>query len=53
MTSWRRIFFYEGILTMGIGLIAFIILPKTPETTRILNETERTLLVCRASSDRR
>ena len=30
---------------MGIGLIAFVILPKTPETTRILNDTERTLLV--------
>ena len=34
-------------MTIGLGLIAFVILPKTPERTRILNETERTLLLAR------
>lgn len=39
--TWRNIFFFEGLVTMFIGLIAPIWLPSSPETCRFLSDRER------------
>ncbi|KAF7309920.1 MFS general substrate transporter [Mycena indigotica] len=49
--SWRKIFFFEGIITTGIGLLCFIIIPTDPQRTRMLNEEERALALARIEAD--
>ncbi|KAI3393339.1 hypothetical protein diail_4420 [Diaporthe ilicicola] len=39
--SWRNIFFFEGLITMVIGLIAPIWLPGSPATCKFLTEREQ------------
>ncbi|KAG6355183.1 hypothetical protein INS49_004264 [Diaporthe citri] len=39
--TWRNIFFFEGIITMIIGLIAPIWLPASPATCKFLTEREQ------------
>ncbi|KAF2160912.1 hypothetical protein M409DRAFT_28790 [Zasmidium cellare ATCC 36951] len=39
--TWRNIFFFEGLLTMILGGLAPLILPQSPETSKILTERER------------
>ena len=39
--DWRNIFFFEGLITMIVGLLAPIIMPTTPDKTWFLNERER------------
>ncbi|KAK7056452.1 hypothetical protein VNI00_003007 [Paramarasmius palmivorus] len=40
-----------GIITCGIGLICFFILPDDPRRTRMLNEEERALAIARIDAD--
>lgn len=42
--------FYEGIITIGIGLLLFFLYPSDPSTSRILNEDERALALSRLSA---
>ncbi|KAF7308338.1 MFS general substrate transporter [Mycena chlorophos] len=49
--SWRKIFFFEGIITTGIGLICFVIIPTDPQNTRMLNDEERALALARIEAD--
>ncbi|KAF7308910.1 MFS general substrate transporter [Mycena kentingensis (nom. inval.)] len=49
--TWRKIFFVEGIITTGIGLASFIILPTDPENTRMLTEEERALVLARIEAE--
>ncbi|KAK6967120.1 putative transporter C11D3.18C [Favolaschia claudopus] len=49
--SWRKIFLVEGIITTGIGLLGFLIIPTDPERTRMLNEDERALALARIEAD--
>ncbi|KAF5326743.1 hypothetical protein D9619_004681 [Psilocybe cf. subviscida] len=49
--SWRKIFFVEGVITFGVGLILFFITPGDPLTTRMLNEKERALAIARLNAD--
>ncbi|KAI1411465.1 putative MFS transporter [Hypoxylon sp. FL1857] len=49
--AWRMIFLVEGIITMGLSLIAFFTLTDRPETARWLTEEEKTLAVARVKSE--
>ncbi|KAJ7180789.1 MFS general substrate transporter [Mycena filopes] len=49
--SWRKIFLVEGIITTGIGLICFIIIPTDPQRTRMLNPEEKALALARIDAD--
>ncbi|TFK39756.1 MFS general substrate transporter [Crucibulum laeve] len=51
VSSWRKIFLIEGIITTGFGLILFFILPDNPRTTRMLNKEERALAIARIDKD--
>lgn len=49
--EWRMVFLVEGIITMGISLIALVTLTDRPETARWLSEEEKTLAVARVKSE--
>ncbi|KAI2472942.1 putative MFS transporter [Annulohypoxylon bovei var. microspora] len=50
--AWRMVFLVEGIITMGLSLIAFVTLTDRPETARWLNEEEKALAINRVKSER-
>ncbi|KAK0622775.1 major facilitator superfamily domain-containing protein [Immersiella caudata] len=52
VTGWRMIFLVEGIVTMGLALIAFATLPNGPETARWLTDEERALAIGLLQSER-
>ncbi|PLB39068.1 putative MFS transporter [Aspergillus candidus] len=52
LKSWRMIFAIEGIITIGLGLIAFFTLTDRPETARWLNQDEKDLAIARIKSER-
>ena len=39
---WKLLYIIEGCATLTVGFIALFILPSKPQTTKILNEDERT-----------
>ncbi|UNI22835.1 hypothetical protein JDV02_008687 [Purpureocillium takamizusanense] len=49
---WRMIFAIEGIITIGVSLIAFGTLTDRPETARWLSESEKKLAIVRIKSER-
>ncbi|KAF8954838.1 MFS general substrate transporter [Flammula alnicola] len=49
--SWRKIFFVEGIITTGVGLLLLVIIPSDPLKSRMLNEAERKLAIARLNAD--
>ncbi|KAF5351232.1 hypothetical protein D9756_008302 [Leucocoprinus leucothites] len=49
--GWRKIFFIEGIITLGIGIALLFILPEDPCRTKMLNESERALAIARINAD--
>ncbi|KAM0722483.1 hypothetical protein Q7P37_001924 [Cladosporium fusiforme] len=52
VTSWRMIFMIEGIITVGLGLIGFVILTDRPDTARWLSSEEKELAAWRVRSER-
>lgn len=50
--SWRLIFVIEGIITVGIGLVALIFLTDRPETAKWLSQAEKDLVIARVKSER-
>ncbi|KAK0388020.1 hypothetical protein NLU13_4264 [Sarocladium strictum] len=50
--SWRAIFVVEGIITLGIGLIATVLLTDRPDTARFLTPEEREVAVNRIREER-
>lgn len=50
--TWRMIFAIEGIITIGLGILAFFILTDRPETARWLSPEEKQLAVARIRSER-
>lgn len=50
--AWRMIFAIEGIITIGLGLIAFFTLTDRPETARWLTQEEKDLAIARVKSER-
>ncbi|GAA5836738.1 hypothetical protein JCM11251_002713 [Rhodosporidiobolus azoricus] len=49
--SWRLIFFCEGIISMGIAVIAWFLMPNTPSQCRWLSDKERALAEARIKSE--
>jgi len=49
--SWRKIFLVEGIITTGIGLLCFVIIPTDPQHTRMLTAEEKALALARIDAD--
>lgn len=52
LRSWRMIFAIEGIITIGLALVAFATLTDRPETARWLTEEEKEIAVARVKSER-
>lgn len=52
LERWRMIFAVEGIITCGLGLIAFFTLTDRPATARWLSQDEKDLAVARVKSER-
>lgn len=52
LTDWRMIFAIEGIITVGLSLIAFYSLTDRPETAHWLTEEEKNLCIARVKSER-
>ncbi|KAL1591761.1 hypothetical protein SLS60_011760 [Paraconiothyrium brasiliense] len=50
--GWQMIFAIEGILTIGVALVAFITLTDRPETARWLTEEQKQLAVDRIKGER-
>jgi MFS family permease len=50
--SWRMIFVIEGIITSGIGILAFFTLTDRPSTARWLTQEEKDLAIARVKSER-
>lgn len=50
--KWRMIFVIEGIITIALGLIAFLTLTDRPETARWLTKEEKELAIARVKSER-
>ncbi|KAJ4261656.1 hypothetical protein NW762_007094 [Fusarium torreyae] len=49
---WRMIFAIEGIITVGLSLLAYITLTDRPETARWLTQEEKDLCIARVKSER-
>lgn len=49
--TWRNIFFFEGLITMIIGLLAPIWMPHSPERAKFLNDRERYIAAARLVRD--
>lgn len=52
LRTWRMIFFIEGILTIGIGVIALFTMTDRPGSARWLSEEEKDLAISRLKSER-
>ncbi|KAK9422314.1 putative Major facilitator superfamily domain-containing protein [Seiridium unicorne] len=50
--SWRMIFFVEGIITIGISVVALVFLTDRPESARWLTQEEKDLAIARVKSER-
>ncbi|MCJ1435677.1 hypothetical protein MMC27_005052 [Xylographa pallens] len=49
--AWQWLFILEGVITIGVAILAFFILPDFPRTTTWLSEQERELAVWRLDED--
>src|SRR6201992_881689 len=52
LKSWRMIFAVEGIITMGLALIAYFTLTDRPETASWLDRDEKEMAIARIKSER-
>ncbi|WPH02756.1 Hypothetical protein R9X50_00562400 [Acrodontium crateriforme] len=52
LKSWRMIFFVEGVITIGLALIAFFTLTDRPATAKWLTQEEKDLAIARVKSER-
>ncbi|KAF7548677.1 hypothetical protein G7Z17_g6909 [Cylindrodendrum hubeiense] len=50
--NWRMIFAIEGIITVGLSLVAFFSLTDRPETAWWLTQEEKELCIARVKSER-
>lgn len=50
--NWRMIFAVEGVITIGLGLLAFITMTDRPETARWLTQEEKDIAIARVKSER-
>lgn len=52
LKQWRMIFAIEGIITIGLSLIAFFTLTDRPATAKWLTQEEKDLAISRIKSER-
>ncbi|KAH7401295.1 major facilitator superfamily domain-containing protein [Pyrenochaeta sp. MPI-SDFR-AT-0127] len=52
LRGWEMIFAIEGIITVAIGLLAFVTMTDRPETARWLTEAQKELAINRVKSER-
>ncbi|KAJ4150416.1 hypothetical protein LMH87_011168 [Akanthomyces muscarius] len=52
LESWRMIFAIEGIITIGLGIVALLVLTDRPETAIWLSPEEKKLAIARVRSER-
>lgn len=52
LRRWRMIFAIEGIITIGLGVVALFTLTDRPETARWLSPEEKELSIARVKSER-
>lgn len=50
--GWQMIFVVEGIITMGVAIVALAILTDRPDTARWLSEEQKELAINRVKSER-
>ena len=50
--GWHWIFIIEDLVTVITAIVAKVLIVDWPETSSLLNEEERALLLCRLSEDR-
>ncbi|KAI1308599.1 major facilitator superfamily domain-containing protein [Xylaria venustula] len=50
-SPWQWLFIIEGVITVGVALIAIPILPNFPRTTKWLSEEEKALAIWRLEED--
>jgi MFS family permease len=50
--SWRMLFGIEGIITIGLSLIAYVTMTDRPATARWLTQEEREMAIARVKSER-
>src|SRR3569833_898961 len=50
-TEWRMIFAIEGIITIGLSVIAFFTLTDRPATTRWLTQEEKNLAIAQNKTE--
>lgn len=51
ITKWRVLFLIEGIPSFVLAIVVFFCLPSRPDTSKYLNENERTLAHTRLNAD--
>lgn len=51
LAGWRWLFIIEGVITIGVAIVAGFVLPDYPHTTRWLSEEERTYAAWRLLED--
>lgn len=51
LRAWRWLFLIEGVITVGVAIAAYFILPNFPRTTRWLKEEEVAMAVWRLEED--
>ncbi|TFK53258.1 MFS general substrate transporter [Heliocybe sulcata] len=51
VTSWRKIFLVEGIITSGFGLVCFLVIPDDPQRSRLLSAEQKVLAMARIADD--
>ncbi|KAK9896754.1 MFS general substrate transporter [Cystobasidium minutum MCA 4210] len=51
VTAWRKIFVIEGIITCGLGIVAYFILTDRPATAKWLTQEEKDIAIARVKSE--
>ncbi|KAI6036283.1 major facilitator superfamily domain-containing protein [Pisolithus microcarpus] len=49
--GWAWIFILEGLFTFAFGILSFFVLPRSPETARLLSSEERCYVVSKLKSN--
>ncbi|EPS26321.1 hypothetical protein PDE_01257 [Penicillium oxalicum 114-2] len=52
LRTWRMLFAIEGLITIGIALVAFVTMTDRPETAKWLSQEEKDLAIARIKSER-
>ncbi|CAL1713318.1 unnamed protein product [Somion occarium] len=50
--GWAWIFIIEGLFTVLVGVVAFFLVPSTPQDSRFLTQTQKDIIAHRLAKDR-